>query len=166
MIELKTDKSVAHNYKNYDLVLIGVDTHNVMGRGFLLHIARKYPDVKTAVRKTRYGDGNKLGTAIECPIEDGPTFVIAFITEGNYTPYDRDVLKYEKLEDCLKYINVMYRGKTMCCTLIGTNHYDGHGDEKRVEEMFRTHLTNLDVTIFKDRFDKPNKKLKKNVNQN
>lgn len=145
--------------KKYDAIMIGADIYQVMRRGYERYVATHYPYVKEADQKTIYGSYKKLGTVIECKQEGSPTFLLMYVTVGHFGR-KVDTLEYDKLEECLKYINVMYRGKHLASTWVGTNSYDGNGSIQKVSSLYAKCLKNVHVDIYSDKYDRRIKKNK------
>ena len=52
------------------------------------------------------------------------------------------------LENCLKLVNVLYKGKHLASTLLGSSRFDGNGDKDKIKEIIERCLTDLDLTIY------------------
>jgi hypothetical protein len=108
-----------------------------------------YPYVYNKNLETKYGDMNKLGTVLECTSEGEPTFCLCFIVKGNFRPdLEKDYLSYESLENCLKLVNILYKGKRIACPLLGASRFDGNGDRERIMEIFNRCTNDIELTIF------------------
>lgn len=150
MINYIYDVDLFNHVSEYDAIIIGVNTCYTMRHGFQRKVSLHYPYVYDANVKTKYGDVKKLGTVIKCEEENKPTFLLCFINNGLNTRTDlkTDFLSYESLEDCLKIINVLYKGKRLASTLLGSSKFDGNGDKDKIKKIFENCLTDLDITIY------------------
>lgn len=134
----------------YDAVLVGTNLYCTMSQGFQRKVMLDYHYVYEANMSSKYGDKEKLGTLLECKSDGEPTFCLCFITEGyNFRPdIMKDYLSYEALEKCLMLVDILYSGKKIACTMLGTSEFDGNGDKEKVMEIFNKCVTNADVTIY------------------
>lgn len=150
MVTYIKDIDLFDHVSEYDAIIIGVNTCYSMRHGFQRKVSLYYPYVYDANIKTKYGDSNKLGTVIKCEEENNPTFLLCFINNGLNTRTDlkTDFLSYESLENCLKIINVLYKGKHLASTLLGSSKFDGNGDKSKIKCMFEEHLKDLDITVY------------------
>lgn len=57
-------------------------------------------------------------------------------------------MSYDSLENCLKLVNVLYKGKHLASTLLGSSRFDGNGDKDKIKEIIERCLTDLDLTIY------------------
>lgn len=150
MINIIKDIDIYNHFDEYDVILIGTNLYCTMSQGIQLKVMLNYPYVYEANLNTRYGDGEKLGTILECMSEGEPTFCLCFITVGfNFRPdLQKDYLSYEALEKCLKLVNIKYKGKKIACPLLGSSRFDGNGDKEKIYELFNKCITDASVTIF------------------
>jgi hypothetical protein len=150
MINIIKDIDIYDHFDEYDAILIGTNLYCTMSQGIQLKVMLNYPYAYEANLNTRYGDGEKLGTILECKSEGEPTFCLCFITVGyNFRPdKQKDYLSYEALEKCLRLVNIKYKGKKIACPLLGSSRFDGNGDKERIEKIFNECMTDTDVTIF------------------
>lgn len=150
MIEIIKDIDLFDHVNEYDVVLVGTNLYCSMGNGFQCKVMLDYPYVFNKNLETKYGDMNKLGTVVECRSENEPTFCLCFITKGyNFRPdLEKDYLSYEALEKCLNLVNILYSGKRVACSLLGSSRFDGNGDKERILEIFNRCITNVDLTIY------------------
>ena len=155
MIKVIKDVDLFDHVSEYEAVLIGTNTYCTMSQGIQLKVMLNYHYAYEKNLETKYGDKNKLGTLLECKSEGEPTFCLCFITSGyNFRPdLSSDYLDYESLEKCLKLVNVLYKGKKIATTLLGSSRFDGNGDRKRIEEIFNSTIKDVDLTIY-DYFQK------------
>ena len=149
MIKVIKDVDLFDHVNDYEAVLIGTNTYCTMSQGIQLKVMLNYHYAYEKNLETKYGDKNKLGTILECKSDGEPTFVLCFITSGyNFRPdLSSDYLSYESLEKCLKLINVLYKGKNIACTLLGSSRFDGNGDRDRIKEIFEKTTKDVNITI-------------------
>ena len=150
MINIIKDIDIYDHFSEYDAILIGTNLYCTMSQGVQLKVMLNYPYVYKANLNTKYGDGEKLGTILECKSDGEPTFCLCFITVGyNFRPdKQKDYLSYEALEKCLRLANVKYKGKKIACPLLGSSRFDGNGDKEKILKIFDECMTDTDVTIF------------------
>lgn len=150
MITIIKDVDIYDHFNDYDVILVGTNLYGTMSQGVQLKVMLNYPYVYNRNLETKYGDKNKLGTILECKEENEPTFCLCFITEGfNFRPdLQKDYLSYEALENCLKLINIKYKGKKVACSLLGSSRFDGNGDRDRIYNIFNKFTNDIDLTIF------------------
>lgn len=150
MINIIKDIDIYDHFSEYDAILIGTNLYCTMSQGVQLKVMLNYPYVYKANLNTKYGDGEKLGTILECKSDGEPTFCLCFITVGyNFRPdKQKDYLSYEALEKCLRLANVKYKGKKIACPLLGSSRFDGNGDKEKILKIFDECMTDTDVTIY------------------
>ena len=154
MIKIIKDVDLFEHFSEYEAVLIGTGTYCTMSQGIQLKVMLNYPYVFNKNLETKYGDKEKLGTILECKEDKEPTFCLCFIYEGNFRPdIIKDYLSYESLEKCLKLVNILYKGKKIATTLLGSSRFDGNGDRDKIMETFNNILTDVDITVY-DYFQK------------
>ena len=166
MIKIIKDIDLFEHFSEYEAVLIGTGTYCTMSQGIQLKVMLNYPYVFNKNLETKYGDKEKLGTILECKEDKEPTFCLCFIYEGNFRPdIIKDYLSYESLEKCLKLVNILYKGKKIATTLLGSSRFDGNGDRDKIMEMFNNILTDVDITVY-DYFQKSRAEEMKEVRDN
>ena len=149
MIEVIKDVDLYDDVDKYDAILIGTNINCSMSQGFQRKVMLNYPYVQEENMKTKYGDEKKLGTVLECKKEGLPTFILLYIAKGNTRPdINKEYLSYEALENCLKIINILYKGHNLASTFIGTSKFDGNGDNERVMKMISENTKNINLTIY------------------
>lgn len=149
MIQYVNDDLYNH-IGEYDVILVGTNLYCTMSQGFQLKVMLNYPYVQEENMKTKYGDMKKLGTIQECKEDGEQTFCLCFITVGyNFRPdLQKDYLSYDALENCLKLINVQYKGEKVACALLGSSRFDGNGDIDRIKDIFEKCTKNIDLTVY------------------
>ena len=149
MIDIIKGIDLFDHVGEFDVVLLGVNIYHTMSHGLQLNVMLNYPYVYDKNLESRYGDLEKLGTVLECKSEGEPTFCLCFICKGNFRPdLQTDYLSYESLEKCLKLINILYKGKNVATTLLGTSRFDGKGDREKVMKLFEDNITDVNLTIY------------------
>jgi hypothetical protein len=84
MINIIKDIDLFDNVKDYDIVLVGTNIYCNLSQGFQRKVMLNYPYVQEMNMLTKYADKKKLGTILECKNEGNPTFLLLYITEGNF----------------------------------------------------------------------------------
>ena len=150
MIDIIRDEDLYNHLNEYDAILIGTNTYQVMSNGIQLQLMLNYPYVYEENLKTKYADRRKIGTLCECKKEGEPTICLCFIAKGyNFrSDLESDYLSYEGLENCLKLVNVLYKGKHLASYLLGSSEFDGNGDRERIMNIFKDNIKDLDLTIY------------------
>lgn len=149
MIKIIKDIDLFDNVKDYDIVLVGTNIYCNLSQGFQRKVMLNYPYVQEMNMSTKYADKKKLGTILECKNEGNPTFLLLYITEGNFRPdLKKDTLSYESLEKCIKLINILYKGMNIACPFLGSSRFDGNGDKDKILKIIENNSKNINVTIF------------------
>ena len=150
MINVIKDVDLFDHVNEYDAVLIGTNTYCTMSQGIQLKVMLEYPYVYEKNLETKYADPEKLGTLLECKSEGEPTFCLCFITNSyNFRPDLNNVfISYESVEKCLKLVNILYRGKKIATTILGSSRFDGNGDKERILEIFNGCIKDVNLTIY------------------
>ena len=149
MIEIKENIDLFDHVRDYDIILVGTNIYCNLSQGFQRKIMLNYPFVQEMNISTKYADKKKLGTILECKKENNPTFILLYITEGNFRPdLKKDTLSYESLEKCIKLVNILYKGKNIACPFIGSSRFDGNGDKEKILEIIKKNSKNINLTIF------------------
>lgn len=141
------DKDLIYDVMDYDAILVGTSTMNALGNGFQHKVARSFPDVNKANKETFYGDKKKIGTVLV--VRKKPAFCLCYIHNGRFRP-DRipDVVDYDGLERCLKWVNEDFKGKKVASTIIGHSPYEGGGNRERCLKLMEDCLTDVDLYIY------------------
>lgn len=138
----------------YDLIFVGTNINCNMAQGFQRKVMLNYPYAHVQNMLTKYGDVKKLGTIVECKSKGNPTFVLMYITKGNYRPdLKSDFLSYESLEKCIALSNVLYKGRKAACTLLGGSRFDGNGDRDAILEIMERCSPDISIDVY-DYFQK------------
>ena len=149
MIKIIKDIDLFDNVKDYDIVLVGTNIYCNLSQGFQRKVMLNYPYVQEMNMSTKYADKKKLGTILECKKEDNPTFLLLYITEGNFRPdLKKDTLSYESLEKCIKLINILYKGMNIACPFLGSSRFDGNGDKDKILKIIENNSKNINISIF------------------
>ena len=149
MIKIIKDIDLFDNVKDYDIVLVGTNIYCNLSQGFQRKVMLNYPYVQEMNMSTKYADKKKLGTILECKNEGNPTFLLLYITEGNFRPdLKKDTLSYESLEKCIKLINILYKGMNIACPFLGSSRFDGNGDKDKILKIIENNSKNVNITIF------------------
>lgn len=149
MIKIIKDIDLFGNVKDYDIVLVGTNIYCNLSQGFQRKVMLNYPYVQEMNMLTKYADKKKLGTILECKNEGNPTFLLLYITEGNFRPdLKKDTLSYESLEKCIKLINILYKGMNIACPFLGSSRFDGNGDKDKILKIIENNSKNINITIF------------------
>ena len=120
-----------------------------MSNGFQRKVMLNYPYVQDVNMSTKYADKSKMGSIIECKKKGNPTFVLMFINEGNFRPdLKSDYLSYESLEKCMKFVNILYKGKNVACPMLGASKFDGNGDKDRILGIIAENSGNINLTVY------------------
>jgi hypothetical protein len=181
MIKFIDDKALIDCVSDYDVILVGTNCYQSMRNGFQLEIAKKFPYVKSMNNATKYGDIDKLGTILECKKDNNPLITLLFISFGyNFKGNDSEYVDYEALSKCLQLINLLYKGKRVATTLLGSTFFDGNGNKDKIIEIFKEKVNKVDVDIYtypqksyeemkkEEYFSRKNKKVEKifGINEN
>lgn len=149
MINIIKDIDLFDRVRDYDVILVGTNIYCNLSQGFQRKIMLNYPYVQEMNMETKYADKKKLGTILECKKNNNPTFTLLYITEGNFRPdIKKDTLSYESLENCIKIINILYRGKNIATTILGNSRFDGNGDKDRIMKIIEDNSKNVNIDIY------------------
>lgn len=144
-ITIVKDKEPIYDVENFDVILVGVSTHNRLFGSFLRKLTIKYPLLEKVYYSTPYGDKRKLGKRIT--IDDmKPIVSLMFIC--TVPSRSENFINYEALERCLKTANVEFKGKRVVMTVIGSSKFDGNGDKEKCLNLIKENTKDMDVTIY------------------
>lgn len=141
------DKEPIYETEKYDVILVGVSTHNQLNGNYQVKIGVKYPTVEKAYDLTPYADLRKLGKRLTITMgKDKPIVSLMFICRsvherGSY-------IDYEALENCLRTANAEFRGKKIMTTVIGSSKFDGKGDREKCLKLMEECLSDVYVDIY------------------
>jgi hypothetical protein len=144
-VKIIKDKECIYETENYDVVLVGVSTHNMLMGGFQGKMGVKYPIVKKTYESTPYGDLRKLGKRITF---DDLTPIISLMFICKYPSRKNTFIDYEALENCLKTANAEFKGKKVMTTLVGSTRFDGKGDRDKCLKLLTECCKDLDLYIY------------------
>lgn len=149
MVNVIKNIDLFDDIQKYDIILVGANTYHTMGNGFNRKIRVHYPSVYDADMETKYADKNKLGDVISV-VCDNKIFVICYIAHGyNFRPdLKPDFLNYDALKDCIKKINIEYKGRKIASTILGHSKFEGNGDKNRIIEIIKNYSLDIDLTLY------------------
>ena len=145
MVTIIKDKEAIYETDNYDVVLMGVSTHNMFMGNFQGKMIVKYPIVEEVGNSTPYGDKRKLGKRIT--IDDNKP-VISLMYICTYPSRKSEYIDYAALENCLKTANAEFKGKKVMTTLLGATKFDGKGDKEKCLKIIEENTKDLDLYIY------------------
>jgi hypothetical protein len=138
-------KPLIGEVKKYDVILLPMNVNNSFNNGFRHEVAVNFPEVQKKEGETPYGDRRKFGTILTVETE-GLTFILCYmfriVRQGD------DGVEYGALDECLSKAAKVIGDRRVACQLIGTDRFDGSGDKRRIAELYKTHLSDCDVTIY------------------
>lgn len=150
MINIIKDIDLIEHVKDYDCVLVSANIYGTMSNGFQFDVKQNYPYVLKENIKQKYGDVSRLGSILEVKSNNKPTFCLCYFFKNVTTRPDINnvYVNYEALETCLKFINIIYKGKKIASTIMGSTPFDGNGDKEKILEIFNKTLVNVNVDIY------------------
>ena len=149
MVEIKNGIDIVDEALKYDVLLVGTNIYSQLCNGWQFDAKLLYPSIHKANLETKYGDVEKLGKTVCVQQENGQTVCLLYILKGNFRPdLQKETIDYEALINCLKYINIIYKGKNIGAPIIGTSRFDGNGDKEKIIKIFQEHLTDVAVTLY------------------
>jgi hypothetical protein len=148
MVKIIENKEAIYDTDDYDVVLMGVSTHNLIMGNFQGKMVVKYPIVNEVYNSTAYGDLGKLGKRITIDdIGEGkPIISLMFIC--TYPSRKKDFIDYDAFEKCLKTANAEFKGLRVMSTMIGMSKYDGKGEREKCLEIIRNTCKDIDLTLY------------------
>lgn len=149
MFKIINGEDIYNHINEHDVILVGTNIYANMSNGFQRKVMLNYPYVQDVNMSTKYADKSKMGSIIECKKKGNPTFVLMFINEGNFRPdLKSDYLSYESLEKCMKFVNILYKGKNVACPMLGASKFDGNGDKDRILGIIAENSGNINLTVY------------------
>lgn len=139
------NKEPIYDTDDYDVVLVGVSTHNQLRGNFQAKIGKKYPIVEEVYDNTPYGDLRKLGKRITF---DDLQPIISLMFVCTYPSRKGAFLDYDALEKCLKTANAEFKGKKVMTTIVGASTFDGKGDRRKCLKLLRDCTKDLDLYVY------------------
>jgi hypothetical protein len=161
MVEIIENEPLLKHASEFDVILVGTNCYQVMTNGFQYEIKTKYPYVQEINDRTKYGDISKVGTFVECKKDSNPIIILGFISFGyNFKGDDKEYIDYEGLISIIKLLNIIYKGKSMATTVIGSTLFDGNGDKKKIISILNKYGKDMMISIF-DYKQESGKRMKK-----
>lgn len=145
MVTIIKDKEAIYDTEQYDVVLMGLSTHNMFMGNFQGKMAVKYPIVEKVNDSTPYGDIKKLGKCIT--IHDNVP-IISLMYICTYPSRKDNFIDYEGLRKCLETANNDFKGKKVMTTLLGSTKFDGKGDREKCLKIIEETTKDLDLYIY------------------
>ena len=105
MVKIIKGKEAIYDVEDYDVVLMGISTHNTLMGSFQGKMNVKYPIIEKVINKTPYGDLRKLGKRITID-ETKPIICLMYIC--TYPSRKDNFIDYDALEKCLKALKIMW----------------------------------------------------------
>jgi O-acetyl-ADP-ribose deacetylase (regulator of RNase III) len=130
----------------FDVIAHGCNCFNTMGGGIALQIARVWPEVKAADKRTVEGDRAKLGTCLPVRVcDNGHMFdvVNAYTQFDFWSPGVR--LDYDALRSCLEWIAREYNGRRIGLPQIGAGL--AGGDWTKIQAIMNETMAGQDCTL-------------------
>ena len=148
MISIIKNKEAIYDTEKYEVVLVGVSTHNMLMGNFQGKIGVKYPIVEQANNNTAYGDLRKLGKRLTIDNLGEGKPIISLMYICTYPSIKKDFIDYNALEKCLKTANNEFKGKKVLTTLLGSTRFDGRGEREKCLEIIDKNTKDLDLYIY------------------
>lgn len=145
MITIVKNKEPIYDTDNFDVVLMGVSTHNMFMGNFQGKMGVKYPIVEKVNNSTPYGDLRKLGKRVT--IDDNRP-IISLMYICTYPSRKDNFIDYEALEKCLKTANSEFKGKKVLTTVLGSTQFDGKGDKEKCMKIIEECTKDLDLYVY------------------
>ena len=149
MVEIKKDIDIVKEVSNFDVLLVGTNVYCQLCNGWQFDAKLLYPSIHKANLETKYGDVEKLGNVICVEQKNEQTVCLLYVLKGNFRPdIQKETIDYEALINCLKYINIIYKGKNVGSPIIGASPFDGNGDKEKIINLFHEYLTDVNLTLY------------------
>ncbi len=119
------------------------------GRGFVLPLAKRWPEAKRAFLERSRGAGLALGEVQFVELEDGCSVANMIGQRGIYRRGRKDApIRYEALAQCLSRLNeyALARGMSVHMPRVGAGL--AGGDWREVESLLRLHLELARLEVF------------------
>ena len=145
MINIIENEDLIEHVSEYDVILLGANLYGTMNGGFPFDVKRRFPYVHELNISAPYGDRKRMGTILIAEEKDKPTFCLCYIVP---IVNKNTEVSYESLEQCLKLVAALYKGKRIACPFLGASQFDGHGKKDAILNLFNKILSKEDVTIY------------------
>lgn len=145
MVTIIDDREPIYDTDDYEVVLMGVSTHNMLMGGFQKKMGIKYPIVEKVNDSTPYADKRKMGKIITI---DDNTPIISLMYICTHPSIKGEYLDYNALKECLEKANNEFKGKKVMTTLLGGTNFDGKGDKEKCLEIIKESTKDLDLYIY------------------
>lgn len=142
------NKEAIYDTEEYDVVLVGVSTHNMLMGNFQGKMAIKFPIFEKVYNKTAYGDLRKLGKRITIDDLGEGKPIISLMYICTYPSIKKDFIDYDALEKCLRTANAEFKGKRVMTTLLGSTRFDGKGDRQKCLNIIRKTTNDIDLYVY------------------
>lgn len=146
MVTIIKNREPIYDTEDFDVVLMGVSTHNMLMGNFQGKMGVKYPIVEEVNNNTPYGDLRKLGKRIT--IDDIGKPIISLMYICTYPSIKKCFLDYGALENCLRTANTEFKGKKVLTTVLGSTRFDGRGNKRKCMNIIRECTNGLNVYIY------------------
>lgn len=144
-IKIINNEDAIWHTEEYDVILVGTSTYNMLTNGFQYKLKKKYPEIEKANQSTNYGDKRKLGKRLT--VDGKPTISLLYIC-GYPSLRHGPSINYEALKNCIITANAEFKGKKVMTTMIGCSDFDGNGDKDIIIELLETYGKDMDLTIY------------------
>lgn len=148
MFEFVKDTEPIYKTEEFDVILLGVSTHNMLMGNFQAKIGVKYPLIEEVNNSTPYGDLRKLGKRITIDDLGEGKPIISLMYICTYPTVKKEYLDYKALERCLRTANSEFKGKRIMTTVLGSSNFDGRGNREKCLKIMEETLKDVNVTIF------------------
>lgn len=130
----------------YDVILVGTSTYNMLTNGFQFKLKCKFPEIEKANQTTNYGDKRKLGKRMTV---NNTTPIISLMYICNYPSLrNGPSIDYEALKSAIMTANAEFKGKKVMTTMIGCSDFDGNGDKDKVLQLLEMFGKDMDITVY------------------
>ncbi|GAG05126.1 unnamed protein product, partial [marine sediment metagenome] len=116
----------------------GVNCMDGFGSGIARQIAKEYPNSKEVYHENSpFSLGKVIGT---------PDGIIHCATQQFYGKSGKKYCSYDAIEDCMKYVNKIYKGKKIGLPKIGAGL--GGGNWNIIAKIIEETLTDVEYTVY------------------